>query len=445
MNPDSKIIVVGFMVLATTIIFADTLQTRFYSIFIILALTTEFYFINVAGGVLRPYHFPAIIVVLLLIKKIPTLWRSDVFLALLGFVIINLLAVGLSGDPARALKSMILLFANISVAIAVALILISGRMSLSSLKRTILIVTVIGIAWGLVQIAVFRLTGIVLAFSEAQATQIEIGLAPVFRYEADTFGKYMVLPFMLFLPEYIEGGKLKNINLIYGIFITGILMNFIRTPIYGTCIALIFVFYWYARSGRVELVAKKAAFMAVVLALGVIVMMSGLLPVSEYAVHKITNIANQEEIIEGDSGGYRLLMMGYVIEETLSSKKRQLIGNGWGQVYIENYDGEEIQAGGGDLVNVFGYSGIMGVIAYLAYTVVICISLGKLAKTCKDIETARFIEGLLFATVGIFFTAQMASYLIAPEYWLLIGVSIFLTVKDNNADRISISNDMDYA
>lgn len=444
LNPDSEVIVIGFMVLAAVIIFSDTLINRFYNLFIVLTLTTEFYYIHVAGGILRPYHFIAIIVVLCLIKQIPNLLSSRAFLALMVFVAINIVAVGLSNDPNRAFKSIMLLFANITVAIAMALSLISGKISLSSLKRIILMVTLVGIVWGLVQIMVFRLTGFVLALSEEQATQIKIGLAPVFRTEADTFGKYMVLPFMLFLPEYIEHRTLRNINIIYVMFLIGILMNFIRTPIYGTGLALVFVFYWYVRSRKAQLVAKKAAVMIMVVAFGVILMMSGLLPVSEYALHKISTIANQEEILEGGSSGYRLLMMGYVIEETLSSRKKQLIGNGWGQTHVD-FNGEEVQAGGGDLVNIFGYSGILGVIIYLAYTLIAFVSMSRVARSCKDDLKARFAEGVVFSIVGIFCTAQMASYLITPEYWLLIGVIIFLTVKSRGSDGSITVNGMKHA
>lgn len=35
----------------------------------------------------------------------------------------------------------------------------------------------------------------------------------------------------------------------------------------------------------------------------------------------------------------------------------------------------------------------------------------------------------MFALIGIFCTAQMAGYLITPEYWLLIGLSIYLSVN----------------
>ena len=419
-----------FLTLTTVTVFvAFLLRKKLYSLFFVLLLVTEFYYIEIGGGIARPYHFAAVIVVCVLAKHIRRLLNSPIFLILLVFVGVNLCAIMLSDAPVRALTSFLSFCANIAVAMATALILLSGTVKLVSLKQIILTVTLLSILWGLVQIITFHFTGIVLALSPEQVIQVQTGFGPGFRTEANTFGKYMVLPFLLFLPEYIENRRNKNIKWIYLFFLIGILMNFTRTSIYGMGIAFVFIAFWYVRRGHLFLFTRKSVKVAGSVAIGVSLMVVGVFNVSEYAQYKIGHLFNQQEILEGGSSKHRLLMMRFVIEDALTNPKKMLIGNGWGQTHFF-YGRQLVQAGGGDIVNILGFSGLLGVFTYLLCMFKSIIVSMNITRSSHDFDKVRIAKGVVFALVGIFCTAQMAGYLITPEFWLLIGLCIYLSVSE---------------
>jgi hypothetical protein len=411
-----------------TILFMFLLRKRFYSLFFVILLITEFFYIQVLGGIARPYHFLAVIVVICLSRHIPLLFKSKVFLALMVFIGVNLCAINLSDSSETALASFLSLGANMAVAMSTALILLTGKVTIVSFKRIILTVTLISVLWGLLQIIAFHFAGVVLALSQEQLPQIQAGFGPAFRTEANTFGKYMVFPFLLFLPEYIEYRRIKHINLVFVIFLIGILMNFTRSSIYGMGIAFIFILIWYAQQDKLCLLTSKSLKFAAAIAVGVILILCGKLNVSEYTVHKIDNFFKQQEILEGGSSAYRLGMMQIVINGAMSNTKKMIVGNGWGQTHVY-YGDTKVQAGGGDIVNILGYCGLLGTMAYFAFMLLSFTSARKNVQSSQDKERAYFSEGVMFALVGIFCTAQMSGYLISPEYWLLLGICIYLSLN----------------
>ncbi|HEY6872885.1 MAG TPA: hypothetical protein VI298_09195 [Geobacteraceae bacterium] len=408
-------------------------RASFYSLFFVILLTTEFYYIQIGGGIARVYHFLAVLVVLLLARHVPLLFSSRVFVALTVFVGVNFCAITLSDAPEKALASFLAFCANVAVAMATALILLAGRVELASFKRVILTVTLVSVLWGLLQIVAFRFAGANLSLSPEQAAQVAAGFGPGFRTEANTFGKYMVFPFLLFLPEYIER-SMRHINLIYLVFLVGILMNFTRSSIYGLGIAFIFIIFWYAQTGKLSRFTARGIKVAAAIAVYVALVFAGVVNVSEYAQHKLENLFSQEEILEGSSSGYRLDLMKLVVNNALSDAKKMIIGNGWGQTHLY-YNDTKVQAGGGDIVNILGYAGLLGVVAYLVYMLVSFMSARRLAISSQDDQSTRFAEGVMFALVGIFCTGQMTGYLITPEYWILIGICIFLSLNGTNLVR----------
>lgn len=427
------------VIVLPAIFFSFMLRRRFYSLFFVVLLTTEFYYINIGSGVARVYHFLAVIVVISLGRHVPRLFSSKVFLALMFFVGVNLCAVILSDAPLRALLSFFSLCANIAIAMATALVLLTEKLDLGNLKRIILTVTLISIFCGLIQIIAFRFFGVTLALSLEQVSQIAAGFGPAFRTEANTFGKYMIFPFLLFLPEYLENRR-KHVGLIYLIFGVGILMNFTRSSIYGMGIALIFIAVWYIRNGKGVLLTRKSLKIIVAVTFGIFLMISGIANESQYAKHKIYNFFNKEELLSGGSSGYRLEMMRLMLTNTLSDTKKIFIGNGWGQTYFY-VQSREVQAGGADTLNALAFSGIFGVFAYLFY---MYVSFSELKKYCYfDIKGNAniFAEGSMFAVVGIFLVSQMSGYLIAPEYWMLIGIAIFISTKLDRLKKTQVVGD----
>lgn len=400
----------------------------FCALFLIALLVTEFFYIEIGGGVARIYHFWAVSIVLLMAGSIPRLLKSDVFIALLIFATVNVIAALLSDQSMQAFTSLMSFFANICVAMAVALVLLRSKLSVERMTNIILGVTLVTIAWGLMQIFAFKI-GYNLALSPQQEPQILIGFGPGFRTEANTFGKYMLLPFLLFLPAYLKNLRDRTLQFAYAIMIIGILMNFTRTALIGLAVALVFAFVWYLVTGQLSYVSVRAVKIALVVVLSLTLIASGAVKTSDYARYKLENFFNKEEILEGGSSRYRLMAMNAVIDSTVTDSKRLVIGNGWGQTYSMIF-GQEVQAGGGDSVNILGYAGTLGVFFYLLYSWRGFLSLVHIAKRRINPKLTMIAEGLVFVFVGMFITGQISGFLIAPEYWLLIGMCIYLNLVE---------------
>lgn len=403
----------------------------FYNLFFLSLLFTEFYYIEIGSGFARIYHFFSILVLFYLINFSPRLFKSSVFLWLLAFWAINLLAALFSDVPMQAIFSLALLTLNINIAIATALILISGKVTILSLKRIVLVVTLISVGWGFLQIIAFRTTGNILALSLEQKSQILQGFGPGFRTEANTFGKYMMVPFLLFLPEYVRSKSNRNMNLIYMAFGVGILMNFTRSSIYSLGVTILFVLGWYVLRNKFDLFIKKWILISAISLVMIAVFASGFVSVSEYALYKLDNLFVQEEIFEGSSSGFRLRAAENTLNYFLSSDKSILIGNGWGQIYMD-YAGDPMQSGGGDLLISLGYGGLFSGIAYLMFMLLSLLSAMKIAKSNTNPEVTQFAEGVMFAIFYLFVVGQVVGVIIAPEYWLLVGIALYLSTMKLN-------------
>ena len=401
------------------------LRLNFFGWFFVILLTTEFFYIDIGGGVARIYHFLAVIIVFMLLGSVEKLFRSKVFQSLLLFAAINLIAVFFSDNSEAALASFLSFLANLAVAMAAALILIRNKVDLSTLKKIIFTVTVVSVLLGLLQIIMSKV-GVILSLSDMQDGQIAAGFGPGFRTEANTFAKYMLLPLLLLIPDLMKKKISKTTKYLLVIFAMGFLMNFTRTALIGFMVVVVFILFWYMSRNRLGNFSKIAAYVSSIVILMFALITSGVVPISEYATHKMDSFFDQEEIVSGGSSTYRIASMERVIESTYYDDKRFLIGNGWGQTYVF-FGGKYVQAGGGDIINVFGYGGISGVFAYLIFMYAAYSTAKRNAKKNNiSVGDSSFAEGIMFALIGIFIASQMSGYIITPELWLIMGVCVYL-------------------
>ena len=80
-------------------------------------------------------------------------------------------------------------------------------------------------------------------------------------------------------------------------------------------------------------------------------------------------------------------------------------------------------------MNILGYSGVLGVVAYLAYTLLSFMSARKIARFSLDNNKARFAAGGKRLRLWGYLHWSVAGYIITPEYWILIGLSIYLSIR----------------
>jgi hypothetical protein len=408
-----------------------------YGLFIVLLVVGEFYYLRVGAGTARVYHFVAVLLVAAHAKAIPRLLRSGLVRTWVFFALVNLGSIALSDAPERAAASFLTVLANLSIAAATAILLLSGKIPTAALRRILVASTLVAIGWGLLQIVAFRFGGVVLALSDSQIAQIESGFGPGFRTEANTFGKSMVTPFMLLLPEFIRTGRRPRVGWTYLAFITGILMNFTRSAIYGMGISSLFVVGRYLWSRRGGLLFRKGALLAAAAVLGVSLMMAGTLSASDYAVHKLNTFFSRDEILRGGSSSYRLEMATALIDDTFSSAKKILAGSGWGQTWLD-IRGLEVQAGAGDFMSIWAFCGVFGAILYL---VVIWQGVRTALRSARSgshhPEYKSMAEGTAFALFSVFVVGQISGAIASPEFWMLMGVAIFFSVKEVEAGAAS--------
>ena len=331
------------------------------------------------GGIARPYHFAAVFIVLLLASVIPRLLASSVFLLLLLFVVVNIFTAAFSSAPGAAFASLTSFLANVAVAMAAAMILLSRRLRIDQLFRLVMIISVVSVCLAIIQMVAAK-AGLILALSPQQEGQIAIGFGPAFRTEANTFGKFLTLPFMLCLPFYLRNSGDRSLRVFMLALLAGILISFTRSAIFGLLVGFLFAVFWYAKRGRLSMIALRMMPVMIVSAIAIGLAISGALGVSDYAIHKIMNFFNSEEIFAGGSSAYRIEAMNAVINKATSDSKYLFLGDGWGQTYAE-VQGLVVQAGGGDLVNILGASGLLGVIVYLVFYLTMLRSLWRTARS----------------------------------------------------------------
>jgi hypothetical protein len=428
----SGIPVVVACALLGVVILHVTSRKAVCGLFLVICVLTEFYWIQFLGGSLRPYHLFAPIVCVLLSASAKQLISSSQFLLLGGFLISNLCSTVMAQDVPDALLSFLLVCASASVGVATALILISGAMNVTAFKRTILAATIVSLAWGLIQYIGHAAAGINLALSETQRQNIEWNMIPAVRTEADTFGKYLLFPFMLFIPALVEKKTRasKPVLVFYVAATFCLTVSLVRTSLYGCIVGIMYILYWSKKRGTLAPYLKYI--LLITLAISVIVALSlqGVLPVGDYVQQKfrVAFNFNLTHLEQDDSGSFRVANIRSILEGALNDIHTIFWGRGWGQTYFY-WGGEQLHTIAGDGLHTFAYGGLFGSGLYMLYTVNAFLAFRRAAMQRADHAVARFGEGMMYAMIAMFTTSLFAGYFLAPEYWILIGCSIFADWK----------------
>ena len=412
-------------------------RSTVYLLFFVILLSTEFYYINMLGGSLRIYHLFTPVVILSHYRFIPLMAKTKVFWALIGFLLVNALAAEFSEIPSEAYLSLGLLATNMSIAFAVALILISGHLNLEQVIRIALFVAIVGIMIGIVQLAVFKLDGLNWGLSESQQIQVIMGFSSGFRTEANAFAKNLNVVFLLMLPTLLENSNRRRSLLIACVLLLGMLTSLTRSALYGLSITLVITYLWYQLSSRRgRLIAPRTL---AILAIGGVMLFSFTAIVDHfntYSAYKFSSFFSPEEILHGSSSSFRLKSQKYLWDAFLTSDKTFWLGNGWGQVRFFAF-GREFQAGGAETLVALGYGGVLGGLFYFLYQFAAIINVRRTIGTEKNSDKTRFLEGVLMALIGVLVTGQINGSLIAPEYWMLFGMAMAVSVKGRARPQVT--------
>jgi hypothetical protein len=399
-----------------------------FGAFIPIALLTEFLWIPVGSGYLRPIHVLAPLVIVLFSSHIGKILLSPVFLLLAALLIVNLISSLISDTPSAAFTSYLLLLANFLLAISTALALASKRVSMEQIISLMVFCIILSAAWGLIQVGAFALAGANLALSEQQASQISAGFAPGFRTEANTLAKFFSTAFLLTFPAVFRLKK-RPIFLVYSALLgAGLLISFTRSVLYTLPIILLLIFVWYQISGSGKFISRRPLILGIVFFSGSLVFTTYTVSFNEYASHKIENFFNAQEIQTGDSGSLRLEWQLALLNSFLGSMQGFFFGSGWGQIYYE-YWGVMMQPGGADILIFSAYGGVLsGFLFFLLIITALYTTTGMIRRTTGDRE-ALFFQGAMFAILGLTISGIINSSLNSPEYWIVIGMAIYSSYR----------------
>ena len=433
----STVFLLGLSTVGILIIMNIIRKSSIYYLFFFILLLTEFSYIIVFGGTAHPYHFFQLILFLFLIKFIGRTTSTIQFWLLLSFTIYFLLSSLVSLNMSDALRSYMLLVLNIGISVVTAMVLSSKEITITSYKNTILIISLISVAWGLIQFGVKTIADINLTLSVSQIKQINWNLIPSFRTEADSFSKFLLFPIMLYMPDLLyKKNTNKWIIIFYVLAIFSLFINIVRTGIYGLIFGLLVAFIWSIRKRNIKKFLLIFCSIGILIITIIFLLSVGILPIGEYAQSKILNIFNlsYSNIVSDYSGSYRIANLTSVLHQTFSNTHNMIWGMGWGQTYYY-YGGKDVHLVVGDLFSFLGYGGIIGAILYLVLSIRTFLIFKKAASLKNYYELSLFGEGMMYAFSALFVTSLFAGYLLAPEYWMILGVSIFMEWKMNENQK----------
>jgi hypothetical protein len=369
-------------------------------ILIPIALLSEFFYIPVFGGALRPAHLLAPVLILIFFPYLSRLFSAPLFWVLLGLLFVNLVSSLASSTPGAAFTSLLLLFANASIGIATAVLLASGRIDIPKVHALVLFSIYSSVIWSIVQVMSFSLGGLNLGLSEPQIGQISAGFAPAFRTEANAFSKFLNTAFLLTFPAVFRLKSTQAFS-VFAVFVgIGFMLSFTRSVLYTLPITLLLIFIWYQFSGRGRTVARRPVTIGAIFALAVFIFVAQAQTFNEYAAHKINTFFNFQEILTGASSGLRLDWQQTLINAFTSSNNNFLLGTGWGQVYY-HYNNVTMQAGGADIIVFAAYGGIFSAIGYFLFIALALFYAARMSKRTKGTRESYYYQGILFAVLGI--------------------------------------------
>lgn len=395
---------------------------------------SEFYWIEVYGGYLKPFHLTSIIMFIsFTIFYLKHLKHSKIFCFSIIFLFICLISIAFSDDWRDSLRSFILPLILFSIAINIAIALYKSEINDDIFVKIILYGGVIAVVFGIIQITTYSFTGILLTFTEVQDGQIVIAKRPPsFFTEADTFGKFLSFPFLFFLPFALDKNNkyYKKIRIFIVLFLSGIIINMTRSALVGIGVAcFVYILYLLKRQS----VERNIAVVYVIASLSMIILpfffaTTKVVGSHEELTYRIQTLINPSTmIIEDPSAVYRKKAVEETLEGSLESFQSFLIGHGWGSAIIST-KGEPKDVGGTLFVNILYYSGIFALLIYLLICVTIIGILLKITRKRDNPEKRLFAEGILFSFIGMLIISQLASMWIAPEFWLVIGCAMYLEI-----------------
>jgi len=402
-------------------------KTILYQLFVVSLFTTHFYQIVISGGILRPYHFFMLIIVVLLVNYWGKLLNSRsawALIAIWGSIFISAI---LSDNIMQALSTELSFILSSSIALAVALLSFSKKLSIETIEKDLYIATWLNVIFGLCQTQLSKI-GIALALNSLQNQVIGVGVVPSFWEEANVFGDFMVMAFFFFLPFAIDEKKIGKYKLLLLMLILETILNVNRHSI---LVLIVTLFLILTALITWKLSRKLINFFVGLTSLSIMIIIlisSGIIRLEKYAAYKITRIFDIGNYLSDASGGTRIDSMYQAFNLYLvGNGKVRLFGFGYGQIYGYYGGGIYGQLGFSDIANIIPGLGIIGSSVFaVAMIVIVFQKYNYYHKICTDHYLTKVYRGACYSMLGMLITCFISVELIYPFFWFIVGIFISL-------------------
>jgi hypothetical protein len=205
------LITCGIMsIFALVLVYIDA-NIFYYLIIWTYFIMTEIVF-EVNGGTFKLYFISSALIILIFLPNVGQLVNNKVFKPFFVLTIILFFSALVSDSINGAFNSSIFLFLNMMGAFAVFLVLNNKKITLDQFQKLVYWVLLINVCFGLIQILLYKVTGIAVGLGSSYIGQLKIQQISGFRYEANTHGKLVNFGILYCIPQLLDGLNKKNIR-----------------------------------------------------------------------------------------------------------------------------------------------------------------------------------------------------------------------------------------
>ncbi|GEM_PF-5193244 len=398
--------------------------------------TTEFLWIHLGGGIFRISYFLSLLtlagfLLFHLKKTLPFLARSRLLLYMLLFLAYNLSIILLKApDKARSLFSFGLFIIMVSFTFNFYLFLKTYRDE-ASMLRWLAAFSLMAVLFGLLQFSALIFWGKALAFTPSQKANILLDKRITsFFTEADTFGKNLMVVVLLLLPFAYgvrKGGdktrrEFRWSHLSLTLYLLVLALNATRSAMAGLLAGLLILVSSVLRNRKAQAVLLKIArnFFVIFALISVTVSLAGH---SSLITRRVSSLFHIRHTIRRDSSAsvrYKSIMTS-LRKFTHSGPVNILLGSGWTTITTE-FGETRLEGTPNIFVTILVYSGVFGTFLFL----LVLFRAFRVLYVKYKRENSPLALGALASLAGALVASQMAPMMLAPEFWMLFGISAYL-------------------
>lgn len=423
------LITLSLILLPLSIIF----RKKLFFLLVLSIFTTEFLWINIGGGIFRISHFLAILVLLVFslteTKKVIfyiTRSRILIYLLILIFYNIFLILFNVSNYEASffSLGLMGIMF-TFSLDTYLFLSIYKGE---KDFFRALKFSSLVAVLFGLAQYIVLVLFNKALAFTEVQRRNILFDRRITsFFTEGDTFGKNVMLVTLLFLPfvypskDKSHSKKIEWSPQVMALYVFVLIINATRSALAGFMFGLLILMLLSIRKKTQQIKLYRISRDLVLLLFISIAAMYFLGHLSLIS-RRFSSLFSVRQTLSTDaSAKLRFKSITEPLKKFLHSGYENIIfGSGWANLKTE-WGESRLEGTSNIFATIFIYDGILGFGIFLAIIFLAFKILYRNYLLNRDLAL-----GTIASLTGALVASQMAPMLIAPEFWVLLGLTAYL-------------------